>query len=464
MEKALQELIPVFQNISQQETFYWQRYSAFISSISEDKHDSIENFISYISYRDFQSEIDQIITKNSWPIVFSETGNFKNSVESLKRLLGHSSYQNQLKNYLFKNADSFFGTDHKCGVPSIMINLQQEAEHDVEYLNNLIACGVRHFRVNCAFGNELGWQKVHRNLQKAAAANQKEANILFDMAGPKIRIEKLFKNHTQVHSINIEEKEGLIICSKSSSLSELTKAFDFEKILVSSFDGDFLTCRPNEIIRIDDSRVETRVVETRKDFLRVSVEKVSQLPYSLLPGKGINFPESDLGISGLTDKDQDDLASVVHLDATLCFSFVQSAADIVDIEKEISKHRKADMPVVIKIETFKAVRNLGEIILAAMRFPKVSLLIARGDLVSECGWSALPEIQEKISKLGRAAHLPIILATEILESFNQNGIHTRPEMIDLHLARKFDCLLLNKGPNIFETVDFVKGGGEYFIF
>ncbi|MCF8370411.1 MAG: hypothetical protein K9H64_02235 [Bacteroidales bacterium] len=457
MEKALQELIPVFQNINKQEIFCRQKYNALFSSISKDKKDSIENFISYLSYRDFQLEIDSIFAKNSLPIVFSDTGDFKNSVESLKRLLGYSSYQNQLANFQLKNASDFFGSDHDDGVPSLMVNLQQEAEHDVGYLKNLIACGVRHFRVNCAFGSEMGWERTHRNLQKAAGANNEEANLLFDLAGPKIRIEKLFENHTEVNSIDIEKTENLIIFSKSASALKLPGSPDFIKGVVSSIDCDFSVCHPNEIIRFDDSCVEARIIETGNDFLRVSVEKVSQVPYSLLPGKGINFPESDLGISGLTKKDQNDLASVVHLDGTLCFSFVQSAADIIDIEKEISKYRKPDMPVVIKIETFKAVRNLEEIILAAMRFPKVALLIARGDLVSECGWAALPEIQEKISKLGRAAHLPIILATEILESYNQNGLHTRPEMIDLHHARKFDCLLLNKGPNIFDTMDYVRG-------
>lgn len=456
MDTVKQVLTPIFQDINRQETLFRQKFREHLSHIPKFKHNSVGNFISYISFRYYQADIDLAFRKESLPIVFSDTGNFRNLIESLKGIIGVSSNPNQLENPLPGNVSNFFDSNPSDTLPFLMVNLQQEAEQDKEYLRKLIEHGVTHFRINCAFGDELRWEKVCQNLKSAAAIVGRKVNLLFDMAGPKIRIEKLFQGKSEVDAIEISKNEGLVICPLGANTFEVAKSFRDDKIIKSSFRGDFSGCKPGEIIRFDDSRFEARIVKVEKAFVVVSIEKVSQNLKTLTLGKGINFPESNLGISGLTKKDKKDLASVIQKDGILCFSFVQSAADIISIEKEISKHRKPDMPVVIKIETCKAIQNLEEIILATMRFPNVALLIARGDLVSECGWAALPAIQEKIGKFARAAHLPVILATEIMESFNQKGIHTRPEMIDLYHARHFDCLLLNKGPNIFETVEFVR--------
>ncbi|MEA3443123.1 MAG: pyruvate kinase [Bacteroidota bacterium] len=458
MKKLLHELLLVFQKINQQRQKYLQQHQNLILSVSDDKRESIENFVSYISYMDNKLECERIISKHDFPIVFSETENFHNSIGPLMRMAGFSSDLKKIPNLLSENVSGFFGKEF-TGKPQLMVNLRQEAEYNQDYLQKLLNNGVGFFRINCAFGKHKSWQAISENLKSASTHCGIQGKLLMDLAGPKIRIEKLFKDLSSENSIRLQENEELIIANSPFSIADNHQEFKNYHIIKSNFTGDFSSCRPGEIIRFDDSRIEAHIVGVEQDYLKIIIKKLIRPEENLLPGKGINFPESSLGISGLTEKDKIDLSGITNIADVLCFSFVQSAADIIEIEREILKHDRGNVPVVIKIETYLAIENIEEILLAAMRIKKVAILVARGDLVSECGWEALPAIQERIFKLAKAAHLPTILATEIMESFNQTGIHTRPDVIDLYHARNFDCLLINKGPNIFGTIDFVN---EFF--
>ena len=429
-----------------------QKYAPCIQNIDKAKEPAIQNLLAFLSYRDVEVEFKKACQELNLPIKLSGSDRFLNELQGLKKLLGITLESQEPNSLLEQNVQSFFGIDRPATFPRLMVNLRQEAENDAAYLAKLIENGVHHFRLNCAFGGADFWNNSHRNLTQVAECLKQPANLLFDMAGPKIRVDKLFQNQEETAEIYLSLEEDLLIATSEATIKNSP---DQQKSIVCRFSGDFSNCRPNELLRFDDSRFEARITKVESDSILVSITKADVVQNKLLLGKGINFPQSDLGISGLTQKDREDLASVINLDCTLCFSFVQSAEDILDIEKEITKHRPADMPIVIKIETFKAIQNLPSILLAAMRFPRLCILIARGDLVSECGWKELPAIQFMIEEHARAAQLPIILATEILEGLNQNGQQTRPEMLDLHLAQRYDCILLNKGENIFETVGFV---------
>ena len=138
----------------------------------------------------------------------------------------------------------------------------------------------------------------------------------------------------------------------------------------------------------------------------------------------------------------------------LCLSFTQNSEDILAVKEFILSKFDYLPPIVIKIETSQALENLDAIIDTAMTFPKVSLLVARGDLVSECGWENLAKAQEKIYLKAKSYNLPVILATGILEEFIQKGIPSRAEILDFHYANKFDCILINKGKYMYEVIDF----------
>ena len=79
-------------------------------------------------------------------------------------------------------------------------------------------------------------------------------------------------------------------------------------------------------------------------------------------------------------------------------------------------------------------------------------MIARGDLAVECGWDRLAGLQEEILRICTAAHVPVVWATQVLESLAKNGVPSRPEITDAAMGRRAACVMLNKGPHVIEAI------------
>jgi pyruvate kinase len=113
----------------------------------------------------------------------------------------------------------------------------------------------------------------------------------------------------------------------------------------------------------------------------------------------------------------------------------------------------AQLPaIVVKIETRRGFSSLPQILLAALREPTCGVMIARGDLAVECGFERLAEVQEEILWLCEAAHVPVIWATQVLESLAETGLPSRAEITDAAMGNRAECVMLNKGPHMVETV------------
>ena len=110
------------------------------------------------------------------------------------------------------------------------------------------------------------------------------------------------------------------------------------------------------------------------------------------------------------------------------------------------------MGVVLKIETRRGFENLPELLLAAMRFDRAGVMIARGDLAVECGFERLAEVQEEILWICEAAHFPVIWATQVLENLAKEGMPSRAEITDAAMSNRAECVMLNKGPHILHAV------------
>jgi pyruvate kinase len=108
--------------------------------------------------------------------------------------------------------------------------------------------------------------------------------------------------------------------------------------------------------------------------------------------------------------------------------------------------------MVLKIETRQAFDHLPSLLLATMSFPCDGVMIARGDLAVECGYERLAEIQEEILWMCEAAHLPVIWATQVLESLAKEGMPSRAEISDASIGGRAECVMLNKGPHIVKAV------------
>ena len=168
--------------------------------------------------------------------------------------------------------------------------------------------------------------------------------------------------------------------------------------------------------------------------------------------KGINLPESKLSISGLTEKDKEDLKFVAQYADVVNVSFVNNAQDVFELLEELKKLNAKHLGIILKIETQSGFKNLPAILLAAMRHHPLGVMIARGDLAIECGWKELAQTQEEILWLCEAAHIPIVWATQVLESMAKKGRPSRAEITDAASAEQAECVMLNKGPHIFEVI------------
>lgn len=206
-----------------------------------------------------------------------------------------------------------------------------------------------------------------------------------------------------------------------------------------------------EPIYFNDGKIEGVIAETHPDHLIVKITNAKKKGGKLKADKGINLPNSVLGVSGLTLKDKEDLKFVArHADA-INFSFVNNTEDVEELLHEL-KSLQAEIGIILKIETKAAYKNLPGILLKAMENYPVGVMIARGDLAVETGWKNFAIIQEEVLQLCDAAHLPDIWATQVLENLAKKGIPTRAEMTDVAMAERADCVMLNKGPYIEKTV------------
>ena len=110
------------------------------------------------------------------------------------------------------------------------------------------------------------------------------------------------------------------------------------------------------------------------------------------------------------------------------------------------------LPIIAKIETRAAVENLPGILLGSIDQHPLGIMIARGDLAVELGSIRMAEIQEEILWLCEAAHVPVIWATQVLESLAKKGLTSRPEITDAAMSVRAECVMLNKGPYIEDAV------------
>jgi pyruvate kinase len=210
--------------------------------------------------------------------------------------------------------------------------------------------------------------------------------------------------------------------------------------------------KPGERVYFDDGKIGARVTSVEPAGVTLRIVEARESGERLASEKGINFPDSRLGVSALTLKDVADLKFVVeHADLVGC-SFVRSARDIRVLQRHLRRVGGEKRGLVVKIETQQAFDQLPSLLLAAMGSPVAGIMIARGDLAIECGFERLAELQEEILWLCEAAHLPVIWATQVLDTLAKKGLASRAEITDAAMAVRAECVMLNKGPYILNTI------------
>ena len=213
----------------------------------------------------------------------------------------------------------------------------------------------------------------------------------------------------------------------------------------------FNCLKPGEPVFLNDGKLEAVVETINEEEINLLITYAKSGGAKLRADKGINFPLSELKISGLTEKDKQDLFYAVKLADTINLSFVNNANDIQDYLDAIKGYEESP-GLIVKIETERGFENLPEILLRAMQTYPVGVMIARGDLAIETGWKNFATIQEEIMRFSEAACIPVVWATQVLENLAKKGIPTRSEITDAAVAQRAECVMLNKGPYIIKTV------------
>jgi len=190
-----------------------------------------------------------------------------------------------------------------------------------------------------------------------------------------------------------------------------------------------------------------------KAAVELEVTRVRGKGRKLRADRGINFPGSRLHLPSVTEKDAEDIRFIAAHADMAGLSFVRDSRDIDEVRSLLAESGGAKVGLVVKVENRQALERLPALLLTAMKSRAVGVLIARGDLAVECGFEQIADLQEEILGLCKAACVPVIWATQVLENLTQDGVATRAEMTDAVAARRAECVLLNKGPYVDEALE-----------
>ena len=207
-----------------------------------------------------------------------------------------------------------------------------------------------------------------------------------------------------------------------------------------------------EAIWFDDGKIGGIVEKVEAGQVFVRITRARFRGGKLRADKGINLPESPLRLAALTAKDIEVLSFVAAHADVVEFSFANNARDVELLQQHLAHLGSRQPAIGLKIETRRGFENLPDMLLTAMRAPCCGVMIARGDLAVECGFERLAEVQEEILWICEAAHVPVIWATQILETLAREGMPSRAEITDAAMGHRAECVMLNKGPHVLSAV------------
>ncbi|WP_268796710.1 pyruvate kinase [Pseudomonas huanghezhanensis] len=204
-------------------------------------------------------------------------------------------------------------------------------------------------------------------------------------------------------------------------------------------------------IWFDDGKIGGVVLSTSQDEMQISIHHAPD-GVKLKADKGINLPATDLKLGALSDDDLFALEFAAQHADIVELSFVNSANDVNALMTELKRLDALRLGVVLKIETQRGFESLPELLIAGMATSRLGVMIARGDLAVETGFERTAELQEEMLCLCEAAHVPVIWATQVLETLAKTGAPTRAEITDAAMGVRAECVMLNKGRHILKAI------------
>jgi len=285
------------------------------------------------------------------------------------------------------------------------------ATESASQITKLVEAGATTFRLNFSHGDHEEHAQRIKTIRQVSDSLGIHIGILQDLQGPKIRLGR-FKNGP----VNVKNGDSFILTSKNIDCNKDQANVTYDKLAEEVSVG-------NRIL-LDDGRVEMKVeeVDLKEHRLICSITVGGVLSNN----KGVNFPDVQLSIRALTDKDKEDLAFGLKKGVDwVALSFVRNPSDLIEI-KDLIRNHGFDTPVVAKIEKFEAIDQIDAVLKLCD-----GVMVARGDLGVEMPAEEVPLLQKQLIKKANSLGIPIITATQMLDSMASSPRPTRAEVSDV---------------------------------
>lgn len=285
------------------------------------------------------------------------------------------------------------------------------ASDQAEVMEKMIRAGVDVFRINFSHAEHQEVEKRIKTIRFISKKLNANTSILADLQGPKLRIGKVEEDITVVPGDHIAFLNGEPFVG------------DKEKVYMNykNFSKDV---KAGEKILLDDGKLIFEVLSTDK---KSKVEAKVIQGGKLKSKKGVNLPNTKISLPALTPKDVIDAEFAIKQEVDwIALSFVRNSEDIIDLQKLIEQHSEHKIPIIAKIEKPEGIENIDKIISYCD-----GLMVARGDLGVEIPPAEVPLIQKELVKKAKKARIPVIIATQMMESMINSLTATRAEVNDV---------------------------------
>jgi len=285
------------------------------------------------------------------------------------------------------------------------------ATQSEEIITDLIKAGVTTFRLNFSHGDHKDHQERIKTIRKVSKKLDLDIGILQDLQGPKIRLGR-FKDGP----VKVKKGDKFLLTSNEVECTKSIANVTYNKLAQEVTSG--------KRILLDDGKIEMIVekVDVANNLLECKVTVGGVLSNN----KGVNFPDVQLSVKALTDKDIEDLEFGLTVGVDwIALSFVRNPSDINEIKNLINKNGHS-IPVIAKIEKFEAIDQIDSILPLCD-----GVMVARGDLGVEMPAEEVPLLQKELIRKANTLGIPIITATQMLDSMASNPRPTRAEVSDV---------------------------------
>ena len=279
-----------------------------------------------------------------------------------------------------------------------------------EILTELAKNGVNVFRINFSHADYDDVKNKVRIIREINEENGFNIAILADLQGPKLRVGVM--------------EEGVVLNDGDTFKFTTEKCIGTKEKAFMTYKRFPKDVKVGEHILVDDGKLMFEVASTnKKDEVIVNVI----VGGALKSKKGVNLPNTAISLPALTKKDKEDAVFALGLNVDwMALSFVRTPEDLRMLRDLIAEHSEYRVPIIAKIEKPEAVKNLDALIPYCD-----ALMVARGDLGVEIPMQDVPLIQKKLVRRAKRARIPVIIATQMMETMIENSVPTRAEVNDV---------------------------------